>query len=276
MAAALGAALLDLVVVWWSARVSAGRQPAARAARRPRAPAGAGLARQAGQASSSSASTATSSDVIFAGMAVQMVGNAVLIAGMLVMGTTIQAVTALVLGNPGVQNGGDDPPTAGLVGARGQREGNAQLYGDLEERLGGLEDLRANGAGPYAVHRLHHPAPARGSPPEHIAAGRRACAAAAIVFAMGTAGTLVAGIVLQQQGVISVGAVLTLYHHADMRRKPLEQIAEQLKEFQKGHGRCPPGVDAAGRRPGDRRRARRRLSVPARRSPSTRPGHLCL
>src|SRR5881394_2703642 len=33
--------------------------------------------------------------------------------------------------------------------------GNVILYGDLEERLGGLEDLRANGAGNYAVHRLH-------------------------------------------------------------------------------------------------------------------------
>src|SRR3546814_17797758 len=35
-----------------------------------------------------------------------------------------------------------------------ERDIQSQLYGDLEERLGGLEDLRANGAGEYAVHRL--------------------------------------------------------------------------------------------------------------------------
>jgi ABC-type multidrug transport system fused ATPase/permease subunit len=115
-----------------------------------------------------------------------------------------------------------------------EREINAQLYGDLEERLGGLEDLRANGAGGYAVHRLHH----------HSArswrAARRASwrgdgsyAASAVVLALGTAGTLAAGIVLHQRGVITIGAVLTLYRYADMLRRPLETVAEQIKELQK-------------------------------------------
>jgi ABC-type multidrug transport system fused ATPase/permease subunit len=54
-----------------------------------------------------------------------------------------------------------------------------------------------------------------------------------MVFAVGTAGTLLAGILLQQRGVITVGAVLSLYRYADMLRQPLQRIAEQLKEFQK-------------------------------------------
>jgi ABC-type multidrug transport system fused ATPase/permease subunit len=114
------------------------------------------------------------------------------------------------------------------------RDPNAQLYGDLEERLGGLEDLRANGAGPYAVHRLHHHS-ARSWRAARRASlrGDGAYALAAVVFAVGTAGTLAAGIVLQQRGIITVGAVLTLYRYADMQRRPLEIIAEQLKEFQK-------------------------------------------
>ena len=111
---------------------------------------------------------------------------------------------------------------------------NAQLYGDLEERLGGLEDLRANGAGRYAVHRLHsHSARSWRAARRASLIGDGAYAMAAVVFAVGTAGTLAAGIVLQQRGVITVGAVLTLYRYADMLRRPLEQIAEQLKEFQK-------------------------------------------
>ena len=56
---------------------------------------------------------------------------------------------------------------------------------------------------------------------------------AALVFGVGTAATLAAGILLQSRGVITVGAVLTLYRYADMLRQPLERIAEQLKEFQK-------------------------------------------
>jgi ATP-binding cassette, subfamily B, bacterial len=115
-----------------------------------------------------------------------------------------------------------------------EREINAQLYGDLEERLGGLEDIRANGGGDYAVHRLHGHS-ARWWRAARFASlrGDGAHAMAALVFGLGTAGTLVAGILLQQRGVITVGAVLTLYRYADMLRMPLERIAEQLKEFQK-------------------------------------------
>jgi ATP-binding cassette subfamily B protein len=56
---------------------------------------------------------------------------------------------------------------------------------------------------------------------------------AALVLGVGTAAVLATGVVLQLRGVITVGAVLTLYRYADMLRLPLERIAEQLKEFQK-------------------------------------------
>jgi ABC-type multidrug transport system fused ATPase/permease subunit len=239
VAAALGAALLDLVVVWWSARVSwrVGNRL------RERLAAHALRLEQAWHAKHSPGQLIERIDgdveamaVFFAGMAVQMVGNAVLIAGMLVVAATIEPLTALVLGVTAVCGAAVMIRLRlAAVGAReAEREANAQLYGDLEERLGGLEDLRANGAGPYAVHRLHHHSARSWRAARHASLrGDGAYAAAAVVFAVGTAGTLVAGIVLQQRGVISVGAVLTLYRYADMQRKPLEQIAEQLKEFQK-------------------------------------------
>ncbi|MCC6539599.1 MAG: ABC transporter ATP-binding protein, partial [Bryobacterales bacterium] len=37
---------------------------------------------------------------------------------------------------------------------RGEREMNAKLYGFIEERLHGLEDIRANGAGAWVMHRF--------------------------------------------------------------------------------------------------------------------------
>jgi ATP-binding cassette, subfamily B, bacterial len=55
---------------------------------------------------------------------------------------------------------------------------------------------------------------------------------AMVVFFSGIA-VEIAGILLQQRGVVTVGAVLSLYRYADMLRQPLQRIAEQLKEFQK-------------------------------------------
>jgi ABC-type multidrug transport system fused ATPase/permease subunit len=239
VAAAVGSAALDLVVVWWSARVSwrAGNRLrerlAAHALRLEQAWHG---RHSPGQLIERIDGDVEAMAVFFAGMAVQIAGNVALILGMLVVATVINPWTGLVLAMTAVTGAGVMIRLRmAAVGAReAEREVNAQLYGDLEERLGGLEDLRANGAGRYAVHRLHgHSARSWRAARRASLRGDGAYAAAAVVFAIGTAGTLGAGIVLQQRGVVTVGAVLTLYRYADMLRKPLEQIAEQLKEFQK-------------------------------------------
>ena len=239
VAAALGSAGLDLVVVWWSARVSwrAGNRLrerlAAHALRLEQAWHG---RHSPGQLIERIDGDVEAMAVFFAGMAVQIAGNVALILGMLVVATAIDPLTGLVLAVTAVVGAGVMVRLrmAAVAAREVEREVNAQLYGDLEERLGGLEDLRANGAGRYAVHRLHgHSARSWGAARRASVQGDGAYAAAAVVFGIGAAGTLAAGIVLQQRGAITVGAVLTLYRYADMLRKPLEQIAEQLKEFQK-------------------------------------------
>jgi ABC-type multidrug transport system fused ATPase/permease subunit len=239
VAAALGSAGLDLVVVWWSARVSwrAGNRLrerlAAHALRLEQAWHG---RHSPGQLIERIDGDVEAMAVFFAGMAVRIAGNVTLIGGMLVVAAVIDPWTGLVLtATAGAGTAVMVRLRLAAVEAReAEREVNAQLYGDLEERLGGLEDLRANGAGGYAVHRL------LGHSHRWWHAARRASlrgdgayAAAAVVFAVGSAATLGTGILLQQRGVITVGAVLTLYRYADMLRRPLEEIAEQLKEFQK-------------------------------------------
>lgn len=115
-----------------------------------------------------------------------------------------------------------------------EREIQSQLYGDLEERLGGLEDLRANGAGPYAVHRLQ----------EHSSrwwhAARRAAllgdgsyTIAAAAFSLGSVLTLALGVWLHRGGTLSIGALLALFRFSQMIRQPIERIAEQMREAQK-------------------------------------------
>jgi ATP-binding cassette, subfamily B, bacterial len=174
--------------------------------------------------------------VFFSGIAIEIAGNVGLIAGMVIVATVIDPWSGLILGVTAVAGAAVmiRLRLAAVSARETERQVNAELYGDLEERLGGLEDLRANGAGAYAVHRLHHHS-ARSWRAARRASlhGDSAHAAAAMVFAVGTAGTLLAGILLQQRGVITVGAVLSLYRYADMLRQPLQRIAEQLKEFQK-------------------------------------------
>ena len=239
VAAALGSALLDLVVVWWSARVSwrAGNRLrerlAAHALRLEQAWHG---RHSPGQLIERIDGDVEAMATFFAGMAVQIVGNVALILGMLVVATAIDPLTGLVLAVTAVVGAAVmiRLRLAAVAAREAEREVNAQLYGDLEERLGGLEDLRANGAGRYAVHRLHqHSARSWRAARGASLRGDGAYAAAAVVFGAGTAGTLAVGIVLHQRGVVTVGAVLALYRYADMLRTPLEQIAEQLKEMQK-------------------------------------------
>ncbi|HKY67697.1 MAG TPA: ABC transporter ATP-binding protein, partial [Acidimicrobiales bacterium] len=237
--AALGSAALDLGVVWWSARVSwrAGNRLrerlAAHALRLEQAWHG---RHSPGQLIERIDGDVEAMAIFFAGMAVQIAGNVALILGMLVVATVIDVWTGVVLTVTAVAGAAVmiRLRMAAVEAREHEREVNAQLYGDLEERLGGLEDLRANGAGRFAVHRLHgHSARSWQAARRASRRGDGAYAASAVVFAVGTAGTLATGILLQQRGVITIGAVLTLYRYADMLRRPLEQIAEQLKEFQK-------------------------------------------
>lgn len=115
-----------------------------------------------------------------------------------------------------------------------EREANAGLYGDLEERLGGIEDLRANGAGEYAVYRLQVHSARSWKAARHAAwKGDSAYAVAALTFGCGSVATLGAGIALHRAGVVSLGAVLALFRYSTMIRHPLERLAEQLRELQK-------------------------------------------
>jgi ABC-type multidrug transport system fused ATPase/permease subunit len=115
-----------------------------------------------------------------------------------------------------------------------EREVLAQLYGDLEDRLGGLEDLRANGAGAWAVDRMHRHS-ARWWRAARRAALRAegAYASTGITFAVGTAVTLGVAAYLTSQGRLTLGAVLVLFRFTQMVQAPLERIGEQLNELQK-------------------------------------------
>jgi ATP-binding cassette, subfamily B, bacterial len=109
----------------------------------------------------------------------------------------------------------------------------AALFGEIEERLGGAEDLRANAGGAFAVRQFQRAL-------RHLArASRRATHASRTnwvltlaVFAAGGVLSLSAGTALFQAGSISLGTVYLLFRYTDMIRDPLERIFEQLPKVQ--------------------------------------------
>lgn len=123
---------------------------------------------------------------------------------------------------------------AGVPATKLEREANARLFGFIEERLQGMDDLRANGAGGYTMHRfgdvmrgVYHDT-------------RRAWMLRSIVwlssyglFVVGLAVTLGTSIVLVRSGELTVGAAYMVFQYLFMLQNPIEQITQQLQELQK-------------------------------------------
>jgi ABC-type multidrug transport system fused ATPase/permease subunit len=115
-----------------------------------------------------------------------------------------------------------------------EREAQGRLYGDVEERLGGLEDLRANGGGAWAELQLHRNSATWWHTARRAAArGDAALAIAGAVYALGSAGTLALGAWLVRRGEVSVGSVVALLRFSQLVSEPLWRVAEQLSEAQK-------------------------------------------
>jgi ABC-type multidrug transport system fused ATPase/permease subunit len=115
-----------------------------------------------------------------------------------------------------------------------EREASAALYGFLEERLAGLDDIRANGAGPYVMRRFYELAR------ELFFIGRKAQIMRTIIwviliglFNLGEIGALGMGIYLFQVGTITIGTVFLFFQYTELLQGPLEQISMELQDLQK-------------------------------------------
>lgn len=166
----------------------------------------------------------------------QLAGNAILVSGVLVISAFFDWRASILIGLTVAA------AVAVMVRLRkvavpyydDEREVQASLYGDVEERLGGLEDLRANGAGAWADHKLHtHSAGWWRTARRAALRGDASLSLAGAVFATGSVLTLVLGAVLHRRGELSIGSVLTLLRFSQMVSDPLWRVAEQLSEMQK-------------------------------------------
>lgn len=113
------------------------------------------------------------------------------------------------------------------------REAEDALFGFLEERLAGTEDIRSSGAVAFVIHRLYQLH-------QTILDRRRVSAnrygilrfTAGMVNATGYAVAFVAGYNLFMLGAISLGTVYLIVQYVNLISRPLRELTHQLEELQ--------------------------------------------
>jgi len=172
----------------------------------------------------------------FSQFVIQVLGNVVLLIGVLILlfredwrvGLTLTGFSVITLGVLSrLQSIAVPHWTA-------ERQANADLFGFLEERLSGTEDIRANGAEAYVMRGFYR-----------LMRGlmKRSLKAALMVnilfnttllsFALGSAAAFAVGAWLFQEGVLTIGTVYIVFHYTTMLERPIELIARQLQDLQK-------------------------------------------
>lgn len=114
---------------------------------------------------------------------------------------------------------------------------SADVFGFLEERLAGTEDIRSSGATKYALYRFDEHLNQRAKRWRRawwynysVIFVLRALRIANVVIAMAL------GYVLLQQGSISLGTAYIIVYYTDVLFRPLEQITQQIQELQRAGG----------------------------------------
>ncbi len=114
-----------------------------------------------------------------------------------------------------------------------QREANANVFGFIEERLSGIDDIRANGAGAHVMNRLVD------VQRKWFDDSRKAWNLQVSVFtvmlamtSIGHVGILALGVWLYLEGAVTLGAVYLFFNYMTMLEGPLDEISQQMQEFQ--------------------------------------------
>ncbi|MEZ4736300.1 MAG: ABC transporter ATP-binding protein [Caldilineaceae bacterium] len=113
------------------------------------------------------------------------------------------------------------------------RQAHADLYGFLEERLAGTEDVRANGATGYVMLRFYERCRAllRKDLRAHLT-GSAVYQFISFSFALGTMLALGLGAYLFYGGSITIGTVYLIYRYSELLHEPIEVIGRQFQELQ--------------------------------------------
>lgn len=124
-----------------------------------------------------------------------------------------------------------------VAAAEEERETSAGYYGFIEERLAGIDDIRANGAGRFTMTRF---APVMVEFYDNTVKAwfKRMIVwvTANTAFWTGDAIALGLGVWLFVRGSVTVGTAYLVVQYVALVRRPIEQITQQLQELQKAAG----------------------------------------
>lgn len=113
------------------------------------------------------------------------------------------------------------------------RQMSAEFFGFLGEQLLGREDIRANGAVSYVMHRFHkilqHWLPIY---QQARLAGTILWSTSVGLFTTGNALALAISAYLWNQNAITIGTAYLIFHYTNLLRQPIERIREELEELQ--------------------------------------------
>ncbi|HEU5112441.1 MAG TPA: ABC transporter ATP-binding protein [Acidimicrobiia bacterium] len=121
--------------------------------------------------------------------------------------------------------------------AEEERETSARLYGFIEERLAGVDDIRSLGAGRFTMTRFIPVM--RDFYTRTTNAWRKRImvwVSANTAFWAGDALALIIGVWLTVRGSITVGTAFLILQYVQLVRRPVEQMTQELQELQKAAG----------------------------------------
>jgi ATP-binding cassette, subfamily B, bacterial len=115
-----------------------------------------------------------------------------------------------------------------------ERQASAELFGFLEERLSGTEDIRANGGRVYVLRLFYE---------RMRTLFRRSLKAALMInillntlwflFALGTAVAFAIGASLYTSAILTIGTVYIVFQYTAMLEQPIHEIIRQMQDLQK-------------------------------------------
>ena len=172
----------------------------------------------------------------FSEFVLQVVGSTFLLAGVVIMVSREDwrigvALTVFIVIAFGIYN---LIRSIAVPAYTAEREGYSKLYGFIEERLIGIEDIRTNGGNAYTMDRFYDVnSDAYRQVLRSQIMGEIVQAITRIMFALGLAISMGMGIYLYREGGFTIGTVFLVVQYTAMLRHPLDQIGRQLNDLQR-------------------------------------------
>lgn len=172
----------------------------------------------------------------FAMFIVQIVGSFILLAGILgfmftyngpiaavmTLFTCLSIGAMLLIRNLGVSS------------SQTERQASAALYGLIEERIAGIEDVQTSGSVPYVLNRFHRAM--RNVAVRGVKAWMRRVVpwnVTVVLFTVSVTVVLLMGVRLYLNGAVTLGTLFLFFQYTQMLNDPMEQLGNQMQEFQR-------------------------------------------